>query len=64
MFVCSCFAVSERTLRSVIASGVHDEEEIAQRCDAGSGCGGCREWICDMIADARAGREGLAAQPA
>ncbi|WP_076830741.1 MULTISPECIES: bacterioferritin-associated ferredoxin [Frankiaceae] len=49
MLVCSCFAVSDRTLRSVIASGACDAEEIGARCDAGTGCGGCLEEIDEML---------------
>ncbi|MGF7235962.1 MAG: (2Fe-2S)-binding protein [Frankia sp.] len=64
LFVCSCFAVSERTLRSVISAGVADEDEVGDRCSAGTGCGGCREWICEMIADARTERDGLSLRSA
>nr|MDT0667865.1 (2Fe-2S)-binding protein [Micromonospora sp. DSM 115978] len=49
MLVCSCFAVSDRTLRSVIASGARDADEIGERCDAGTGCGGCLEEISELL---------------
>ncbi|ADP82787.1 (2Fe-2S)-binding protein [Pseudofrankia inefficax] len=49
MLVCSCFAVSDRTLRKVIESGAHDADEVGERCDAGTGCGGCREEIADLL---------------
>ncbi|MCM3924078.1 (2Fe-2S)-binding protein [Frankia sp. AiPs1] len=49
MLVCSCFAVSDRTLRTVIAAGARDVDEIGARCDAGTGCGGCVEEIEDLI---------------
>ncbi|MEX5634766.1 MULTISPECIES: (2Fe-2S)-binding protein [Parafrankia] len=52
MLVCSCFAVSDRTLRSVIASGACDTEEIGARCDAGTGCGGCLEEIDGLLDEA------------
>jgi bacterioferritin-associated ferredoxin len=49
VLVCSCFAVSDRTLREVIAAGACDVDEIGQRCDAGTGCGGCVEEIEDLL---------------
>ncbi|MCL9759401.1 bacterioferritin-associated ferredoxin [Frankia sp. AiPa1] len=49
MLVCSCFAVSDRTLREVIISGARDVDEIGERCDAGTGCGGCVEEIEDLL---------------
>ncbi|ABW11684.1 MULTISPECIES: (2Fe-2S)-binding protein [Parafrankia] len=52
MLVCSCFAVSDRTLRSVIASGAYDADEIGARCDAGTGCGGCLEEIDELLDEA------------
>jgi bacterioferritin-associated ferredoxin len=41
MFVCSCRAVTDRTVKAAIASGATCIEEIAERCGAGSRCGGC-----------------------
>ena len=41
MFVCSCRAVTDRTVDAAIASGADCIEEIAERCGAGSRCGGC-----------------------
>ncbi|MET0904155.1 MAG: (2Fe-2S)-binding protein [Acidimicrobiales bacterium] len=41
MFVCSCRAVTDRTVHAAIASGATCIEEIAERCGAGSRCGGC-----------------------
>ena len=41
MFVCSCRAVTDRTVDAAIASGASCVEEVAQRCGAGSRCGGC-----------------------
>jgi bacterioferritin-associated ferredoxin len=32
-------------LRSVIESGARDADEVGDRCDAGTGCGGCLEEI-------------------
>ena len=41
MFVCSCRAVTDRTVHTAIASGATCIEEIAERCGAGVRCGGC-----------------------
>jgi bacterioferritin-associated ferredoxin len=41
MFVCSCCAVTDRTVDAAIASGASSIEEVADRCGAGSRCGGC-----------------------
>jgi bacterioferritin-associated ferredoxin len=49
VLVCSCFAVSDRTLRRAIAAGVDDPDSIGEHCDAGTGCGGCLEEIRALI---------------
>ena len=41
MFVCSCRAVTDRTVHAAIASGATCIEDVAERCGAGSRCGGC-----------------------
>jgi len=41
MFVCSCRAVTDRTVDAVLASGATCIEDVAERCGAGSRCGGC-----------------------
>jgi len=41
MFVCSCRAVTDRTVDACIAGGADCIEELAERCGAGSRCGGC-----------------------
>lgn len=57
MLLCSCHAVSERTIRAAIASGAHTAEEIADRCGAGAKCGGCWPALYDLL------REQSAADP-
>ncbi|WP_462189201.1 (2Fe-2S)-binding protein [Frankia sp. CcWB2] len=56
MLVCSCFAVSDRMLRNVIASGACDVDAVGERCDAGTGCGGCVEEIAELLDEAYARR--------
>lgn len=41
MVVCHCNAVSDREIRSAVASGALDAEGIATRCKAGTRCGNC-----------------------
>jgi bacterioferritin-associated ferredoxin len=41
MFVCSCKAVTDRTVRAAIASDARTIDDLAVRCGAGSKCGGC-----------------------
>ena len=41
MYVCSCRAVTDRTIDAAIASGASSVEEITSKCAAGGRCGGC-----------------------
>jgi bacterioferritin-associated ferredoxin len=41
VIVCSCRAVTDRTVDAAVASGAHCIEDLAARCGAGSRCGGC-----------------------
>ncbi len=41
MYVCHCRGVTDRDIRSAIESGATNLAELARRCAAGSGCGGC-----------------------
>lgn len=41
MNVCSCHAVTDRTIDAAIASGASTVGEVIQRCSAGGRCGGC-----------------------
>jgi bacterioferritin-associated ferredoxin len=41
MFVCSCRAVTDRTVDAVIITGASTVRDVAERCGAGSRCGGC-----------------------
>jgi len=53
MLVCQCRGVSEREVRSAIASGACTHRAVARECGAGSVCGGCRPMI-DELLDAHA----------
>ena len=41
MFVCHCRGVTDGTVRAAIEAGAVSMEQLAERCEAGSGCGGC-----------------------
>lgn len=53
MFVCACRAVTDRTVCAAIAAGARTVEEIAARCHAGEGCGGCHPELERLLADRR-----------
>ena len=45
MYICHCRAVSDRTIRAEIELGAVDEDEIGDRCGAGTRCGSCVDEI-------------------
>ena len=53
VYVCICHAVTENDIRAEIATGARTEQEIGDRCGAGTGCGYCVERICALLRDRR-----------
>ena len=51
--VCFCAAVREARIREVIRDGAHTVDAVANACDAGRWCGGCRHIVRRIIADER-----------
>jgi bacterioferritin-associated ferredoxin len=51
MFVCSCRAVTDRTIGAAVASGASSIEEVALRCGAGNRCRGCWPQLQRLIDD-------------
>jgi bacterioferritin-associated ferredoxin len=49
VYVCVCYAVTDREICAEINAGARSEEEIGLRCGAGTGCGYCIERICDLL---------------
>lgn len=49
MYVCICHAVTTDEVTAEIAAGARTEEEVGDRCLAGTGCGSCVDRICDML---------------
>jgi bacterioferritin-associated ferredoxin len=54
MIVCLCANVSERELVATIASGATTVKEVGRRCGAGAGCGACKPFIRECLAQCRA----------
>ena len=54
MYVCSCRAVTDRTVKAAIASGARTIDQVAERCGAGGRCGGCWPALTELLDDAAA----------
>jgi bacterioferritin-associated ferredoxin len=57
MYICSCFAVNDRTIRRHAREGADSVDEIGRRCGAGTGCGSCRFRIERIVREEVALRE-------
>lgn len=51
MVVCHCNAVSDREIRSAVASGAMDADDVALHCNAGSRCGNCVPVVQAILAE-------------
>ncbi|HEY3239972.1 MAG TPA: (2Fe-2S)-binding protein [Acidimicrobiia bacterium] len=51
MWVCLCKGVNDRQIRAAINAGARTPEDIAARCRAATGCGGCLPEVCRLLAD-------------
>ena len=49
MLVCHCMAVYERHVREAIDDGAADVFDVADRCEAGTVCGGCVPTIVSLL---------------
>ncbi|QJY48664.1 (2Fe-2S)-binding protein [Pseudonocardia broussonetiae] len=49
MYVCMCFAVCDRQIRSCIGRGARTVEEVGEATEAGTGCGGCQDHIDTLL---------------
>ena len=50
MIVCSCHAVTDRTIGAALAAGASSINSIADKCGAGDRCGGCWPELERLIA--------------
>lgn len=53
VIVCHCHGVSDRRIRREARRGATCPEDLAQRCGAGSDCGGCMPLLEDLLVDVR-----------
>jgi bacterioferritin-associated ferredoxin len=52
VIVCHCRAVSDRAIGTEVASGASSIGDLAERCGAGSDCGGCHRRLERLLAQA------------
>jgi bacterioferritin-associated ferredoxin len=52
MYACVCFSVTEEEVTEEVARGAHTEEQLGERCGAGTSCGTCVERLGCLIAAA------------
>jgi bacterioferritin-associated ferredoxin len=60
MWVCLCKAVTDQQIRLAVRSGARSLPEIALRCRAGTGCGGCAAELCRILEDELARQQYMA----
>jgi bacterioferritin-associated ferredoxin len=51
MVVCHCNAINDKAIVAEILSGALDADALAERCGAGSRCGGCRPMVEALLAE-------------
>jgi bacterioferritin-associated ferredoxin len=51
MVVCSCRAVTDRTVHAAICAGANSIDELASLCTAGTRCGGCWPELQRLLAE-------------
>jgi bacterioferritin-associated ferredoxin len=51
MIVCHCFSVSDRQIRQCAKEGACTTHDVGRACGAGTGCGGCRPEIANIVDD-------------
>lgn len=58
MIVCVCKGVSSRTILDEVRRGNASMQGIADSCQAGTGCGCCKQQIRQLVEVARTNRRG------
>jgi bacterioferritin-associated ferredoxin len=61
MYACVCFCVTEEEVREEVANGARTEEQVGERCGAGTSCGTCVERLGCLIETALRDRDVAAA---
>jgi bacterioferritin-associated ferredoxin len=54
MYVCICAAVTERQVRDAVRDGVRTLDHLQATLGVGAGCGCCREFAREVLAQASA----------
>lgn len=49
MYACICLGITESEVVETIQDGAATEEEVGERCGAGTGCGACVDRICSLL---------------
>lgn len=62
MLVCHCRRVNDRAIRDAARDGARTFEEVGDACGAGTGCGGCKPAIAELIVSEGA-NQGIAVLP-
>jgi bacterioferritin-associated ferredoxin len=53
MYACLCRAVTEKSVREVVAAGASTVSEVRATCGAGTGCGGCLPSLRRLLRECR-----------
>ena len=53
MYACLCRAVTEKSVRDVVAAGASTVSEVRATCGAGTGCGGCLPSLRRLLKECR-----------
>jgi bacterioferritin-associated ferredoxin len=53
MIVCSCHGITDRQIRQAVRNGASSTLQVARRCSAGTGCGGCLPALEKIVRDER-----------
>jgi bacterioferritin-associated ferredoxin len=49
MILCHCMGVSDKSVRRAIQCGASSVRDVARACGAGTGCGGCRGTVQEIL---------------
>jgi len=49
MLVCHCHKVTDRQIKGCVRAGARTLRAVARSCRAGTGCGGCRQALVELM---------------
>jgi bacterioferritin-associated ferredoxin len=53
MIVCHCESLTDRQLRAAVRAGARSCADLMQACGAGTGCGGCKPALEELLVEER-----------